>query len=681
MTGNPWHRGLNPEQVQAVDHNYGPLLILAGAGSGKTTVLVARTGRLLQEAVVNPDQALVLTFTNKAARELKHRVQARLGAQSKGLWAGTFHSFGLQILRRYSAEMNLPSQFAVLDQNDCQSLLRELMKEIRITGKDKFDLAKLMELINVRRVKGRFPEQGFDEYQEMAEVLHPKFVKKLEVLGAVDFEGLLLKPVELFQNRPEVLKKYQEQYQQVMVDEFQDTNSLQMKLIDFLIREHRNITVVGDDDQSIYGWRGAEVQNILQFPKLYKPCEVIRLERNYRSTPAILGLANHSISHNKHRHGKVLTPHNKNLTDCEIPELFVVDNEDEESDLVLAEIRRHLDQGGKLSEAAVLYRSNSQGGLIESVLRQNRIEYSVSGNTAFFDRKEIKDILAYLRCSLQPNDVSLRRIINVPSRGIGDASLEKINEFATKNKISFLNACKQWAQVGVGERVGASIDGVLNLLPQISDRIMNGTGGGANMLLLLREMGYRDYLYQTSASSEAGEKRWQIVEIFSRVLDSFIARGGSSNKTLGEFIDAMELRDTEEDTEESREKIQLMTLHAAKGLEFPLVMLLGVEEDLLPHKTLGSNVDEERRLFYVGLTRAKERLILTRCRTRKRYGELRPVAPSRFLLELTSAKTALLKTYENGVRPVSGAQREQLVGDFLSQLNSKKREPLKTGFN
>jgi DNA helicase-2/ATP-dependent DNA helicase PcrA len=679
-TQSPWHRGLNPEQIQAVDHNYGALLILAGAGSGKTTVLVARTGRLIYDRVVSADQALVLTFTNKAARELKHRVHARLGDLSKGLWAGTFHSFGLQILRKHSAKVGLPAQFAVLDQNDGQALVRELMKEIKITGKDKFDLATILELINTRRVKGRFSQEAFDEYHEMAEVLFPKYIKKLEVLGAVDFEGLLLKPVELFQEQPDVLARYQEQFQQVMVDEFQDTNSTQMKLIDFLIRSHRNITVVGDDDQSIYGWRGAEVQNILQFPKQYAPCEVIRLERNYRSTPQILDLANLVISHNKTRHGKVLKSEGASER-MEVPELFVIDNEDEESDLVLAEIHRHVDQGGRLAEVAVLYRSNSQGGLIESVLRQNRIDYSVSGSTAFFDRKEIKDILAYLRCAIFPNDVSLRRIINVPTRGIGDSSVEKLNHFATAQACSFLVACKQWKVVGLPERVGGSLDQCLDLFALMPERIMQGDQCGANLLLLLREMGYRDYLYQSSPSSEAGERKWQIVEIFARVLDSFVAKGGASLKTLGEFIDAMELRDTEEDDEErSANKVQLMTLHAAKGLEFPLVLLLGVEEDLLPHKSLGSNVDEERRLFYVGLTRAKSQLVLTRCRTRKRYGEQRSVSPSRFLLEILKAqesrKSSLIRSYENGARPVTVDQRQKLVGDFLSQLQNKKRDSL-----
>ena len=634
---------------------------------------------MLQDEVVRADQTLVLTFTNKAARELKHRVQQRLGQAGSKLWAGTFHSFGLQILRKHSGLAGLPSQFAVLDQNDCQAVIRELLKEIRIAGKDKFDLGTLLELINTRRLKGRFSQEAFDEYQEMAEVIFPKFMKKLDVLGAVDFEGLLLKPLELFQNHPEVLQKYQEQYQQVMVDEFQDTNATQMKLIDFLGRSHRNLCVVGDDDQSIYGWRGAEVQNILQFPKHYAPCQVIRLERNYRSTPQILELANLSISHNKTRHGKILKSANSEKTIGLKPELFVVDNEDEECDLVLSEIRRHVDQNkGRWSDIAVLYRSNAQGGLLESVLRQNRIDYSVSGSTAFFDRKEIKDILAYLRCALHPNDVSLRRILNVPTRGIGDTSVEKINQYSLQHSMGFVASLKVWKTVGVGERVGQSIDQLLELLTQLAERVMSGTSPGANLLQVLREMSYRDYLYSSSASSEAGERKWQIVEIFSRVLDSFAAKGGINSQTLTEFVDAMELRDSGDDDEGNGERanqVQLMTLHAAKGLEFPLVLLLGVEEDLLPHKTLGGNVDEERRLFYVGLTRAKEHLILTRCRTRKRYGELRPVSISRFLLEILQSKQGqtLIQVYENGMRPVTGAERDELVGQFLSQLGAKKR--------
>jgi DNA helicase-2/ATP-dependent DNA helicase PcrA len=664
-----WTQGLNPEQVSAVQHNNGPMLILAGAGSGKTTVLVSRTGRLITENVVRAENTLVLTFTNKAARELKHRVASKVGDIAKGLWAGTFHSFGLRILREFHREANLPAYFGVLDQNDSQGILREIIRDIKIAGKDKFDLGQVLELINKRRVAGREKIEGFDEYHEMAEIMLPKYLKKLELLGAMDFEGLLLKPVELLKTHPEILQKIQARHQQVMVDEFQDTNVTQMKLIDAIVRDHRNITVVGDDDQSIYGWRGAEVRNILDFPKLYPPCEVIRLERNYRSTPEILKIANDVIQKNKQRHGKILRSEGHS-EQGEIPELFVIENDDEEAEFAQREIREFLAKGFAAKDIALLYRSNAQGGMLESVLRQHQIPYRVSGGTAFFDRKEIKDILAYLRFSLQPNDVSLRRIINTPSRGIGDTSIEKISIHARDRQISFVQACSVWRLLEVPERAGVAIDEFLQQLQGLAKRIMTGPQPGPNLIEYLRSIGYRDYLYHTSANSEAGEKKWNLVEIFARVLDSFAAKGGVSETTLREFVDAMELRDEQDDdSEKERNKVSLMTLHASKGLEFPVVMLLGVEEDLLPHKTLGANVDEERRLFYVGLTRAKKHLLLTRCKQRKKHGRSVPVTISRFLLEIPQGS---LRVYEHGMRPVSGDQRQQLVADFMNRLANKQ---------
>lgn len=442
-----WTQGLNAEQIEAVQHNDGPLLILAGAGSGKTTVLVARTGRMIADGIARPEEMCVLTFTNKSARELKHRVAAKVGDRAKGLWAGTFHSFGLRLLRTYHKEAGLPAQFGVIDQSDSQSILKELFKDIKITGKDKFDLEEVLSIINRRRVYGREKQEAFDEYHELAEILLPKFIKKMELLGVVDFESLLLKPIELFNEHPHVLEKVQNQFKYMMVDEFQDTNDTQMKLIEKMVAKHNNICVVGDDDQSIYGWRGAQVANILDFPKNFKPCKVIRLERNYRSSPVILRAANELIEKNKKRHGKVLKAEG-NFRTQEMPEVFTLGNEDEECQFIVREMRQLLSFGYQYKDMAVLYRSNSQGGLLEGVLRQNQIPYSVSGGTGFFDRKEIKDILAYLRFSLNPNDVGLRRIINTPARGIGDTSVEKINQFAMNTKMSFVAAAQQWQKQG-----------------------------------------------------------------------------------------------------------------------------------------------------------------------------------------------------------------------------------------
>jgi len=666
-----WTRGLNPEQARAVNHSHGPLLILAGAGSGKTTVLVSRTGRMIDEGVAPASGICVLTFTNKAARELKHRVSVKLGSKAKGLWASTFHSFGLQLLRKYHTAAELPSQFGVIDMSDSQAVVRELLRNLTVGGKDKFDLEKVLNLIQEFRLRGRFANPDLDEYHAVAEALAPQYQKKLKALGVVDFEELLLKPVELMKNDPEIRTKVQAQYPFLMVDEFQDTNALQMQLLELMMGPEKNMAVVGDDDQSIYGWRGAEVSNILDYPKRYSPCEVIRLERNYRSTSKILDLANHVIGQNDKRHGKVLKPESRHGTGQE-PELFVFSNEEEEAEFVVREIKMAHDRGRAWKDMAILYRSNSQSGLLEGLLRQEQIPAAVSGGTALFDRKEVKDVLAYLRLSLQTHDLAFRRILNTPSRGIGDTTIEKIVEHMNDQKVSFVKAARNWRELGIQDKAGESIDGLLLFLSTLADTILNDVSlmPGAKLLEVMKEIGYRDLVWNSSKDPQAGEKRWMGVEILARILDRFVERGARDKKTLLEFVDAMELRD-DQDEDPKKSEVSLMTLHASKGLEFPLVFLIGVEEDLLPHRTLGSDISEERRLFYVGITRAQETLFLSRCRTRKRYGQPRPVSPSRFVV---AVPPHLMRTFEEGVRPVSGAARDTMMADFMAKLGSKSSQ-------
>lgn len=665
-----WLKGLNPEQAKAVLHNYGPMLILAGAGSGKTTVLVARTGRLISERIAKADEICVLTFTNKSARELKHRVAARLGAQGKGLWAGTFHSFGLQILRRFHRHVNLSPHFGVVDQSDCNSIIKDLLKDVTNSSKDKFDVDKLLNMVNDLRTGEALAHEGQDEYHEMADYLLPKFNKRLDVLGVVDFEGLLIKPLQLFKENPDILEKVQGMFTQVMVDEFQDTNRVQMGLIQKLVQSHQNITVVGDDDQSIYGWRGAEVKNILNFPHDYKKCEVIKLERNYRSTCEILAVANAAISKNKNRHGKVLIAEASQASG-ELPEVFVLEREEDECDFVVAEINHFMREGYKFKDFAILYRSNTQGGLIEGSLRRANMPYSITGGTSIFDRREVKDMMAYLKQALSPNEVSLRRIINVPSRGIGDTSVEKLSDFAKEKKYSFIDACRLWREAGVHENAGESLDELLKFLNQLPELILDfrvGTGPGQKLVDIFDRLGYRNYILSTAADAASAEKKWVVVEIMGRILDTYMGKRAYTQEVLKSFVDSMMLRDDLNDEQEDKNKIQLMTLHASKGLEFPVVILAGVEEDLLPHKNLGSDIDEERRLFYVGVTRAKRKLVMSYCQFRKRNGAVRPVVPSRFLLEIP---TNLYKEYPLGSRPVTGEDRDNLVADFLAGLTSK----------
>ncbi len=477
-----WLQGLNPEQISAVQHNYGPLLILAGAGSGKTTVLVARTGRLIEEKIVSPDELCVLTFTNKAARELKNRVTTKLGESAKKIWAGTFHSFGLRILKKYYRQAGLPKEFGILDASDASAIAKELLRDFNNMGKTAYDAEKLVSLLSDWREAGRKEANSDDEYQIAVEWLLPRYLKRLEHLGMVDFDGLILKPVELMKQNPDIYDSIQNTFRQVMVDEFQDTNRMQMALIQRLVANHQNLSVVGDDDQSIYGWRGACVANILGFPKIYPKSTVVRLEQNYRSTPSILKLANAVIAQNSERHKKVLRP--QGGEEGELPELFVYDTENEEAESVAAEINERVRRGEQRKDIAVLYRSNSQGALLEAELRRVGTPYAISGGTAFFDRKEIRDVLGYLRCAIKPNEIAFRRIINTPPRGIGDKSVEILSGHAHAKNLPFVEVTRRWREVGVDERSGTSIDCLFELLRGFAPALLDTSKGKPGDLLL-----------------------------------------------------------------------------------------------------------------------------------------------------------------------------------------------------
>jgi len=665
-----WLQNLNPEQQAAVSHNHGPLLILAGAGSGKTTVLVSRTGRLIAEGLTKPHRVCVLTFTNKAAHELKIRVAKKLGAGADKVWAGTFHGFGLQFLKEHWKEAQLPKRFGVIDASDAQAIVKDLLRDHKAYEKARLNVDALIAKIAFIRENGRDNEHDDSIESAASIILAPKFVSRLRQLGVVDFEELLLRPLRMMKESSIIREKMQKKFDFVMVDEFQDTNSVQMKLIDELTASHRNIAVVGDDDQSIYGWRGAEIQNILGFPKRYKNCEVIRLERNYRSTSKILDLANAIIASNKARHTKVLKPSAGNTG--EIPELFVFENEDEEVDQVINELSNFQKQGYKWKDIAVLYRSNSQGGLMEGGLRRSGIPYKLTGGTALFDRKESKDVLAFIRSSVFPSEVSFRRIINLPARGVGEKTIEAIEEVSEGSNLLFHQKARIWAKSNSEEKASQAILDFFTFLENLKVQLCSANISAEEVLNNeLRILGYREYVQQSYVNPQAVENRWLSVTLVGRILDGMFNRHGRSLDTLDMFINCMELRDPVQDAgDEQANEVQMMTLHACKGLEFPLVFLLGLEEDLLPHARLGQNTDEERRLFYVGVTRAKKHLVLTRVRQRKRYGRHVPVAPSRFLLELNDN---LYKEMHNG-RPMESGVRESMLADLYAKLNLKIAE-------
>lgn len=657
-----WTQGLNPEQVEAVLHNNGPMLILAGAGSGKTTVLVSRTGRLIAERIVAPEGITILTFTNKAARELKHRVGKKIGDSANGIWTGTFHGFGLQLLKLFPKEAGLDSHFGILDSSDASSLIRELLKETRSGAKAAFDPDRLLNIINAKRSKQAYEPED-DEYESMSDVLREKYEKRLKLLNVVDFESLLLLPLQIMKENDEVRKRVQRRCQYLMVDEFQDTNFIQMEWIRQMWGDAQNIGVVGDDDQSIYGWRGALVQNILDFPKEFKNCRVVQLNRNYRSNEFILNFANQAIQFNEKRHGKNLKPE-RVFKDKNLPEVFVFDHETEEAEGVVREIQEQIRLGRSPQDIAVLYRSNSQGAFLEGELRKHRINYDITGGTSIFERKEAKDTLAYLEQSLRPNDLGLKRIVNIPSRGIGEVALEKLIDYSKIHGLSMFKTLQQVDAVELHPQATSGIKDFLEILKKLPDAMISAENVTQAWKSFFESIGYYSYLQKDSSKSETAQSRWIRVEIVGRILENYLNRHGFSRESLKGFTEMVVLRDKEDD-EEKPPAVQLMTLHASKGLEFPVVILMGLEEDILPHKNLGIHIEEERRLFYVGITRAQEKLMMTRCRMRTRYGQLRPSSPSRFLVQLDPN---LYTEFEHGVRPWKAEQRENMVNDFLNKL-------------
>lgn len=666
-----WTKNLNEDQKIAALHDFGPMLILAGAGSGKTTVLVSRTGRLIDEGIAKPEQIVVLTFTNKAARELKTRVAARIGPVGAKIWAGTFHSFGLQVLKEHSELVGLPPRFAIVDATDSRAMIKEILKDHKHGDKEAFDAEVLLSLMGDLR-EGKTPSPTTHPSDlEMAEWILPRYLSQLEMWGAVDFEGLLLKPLELFRKHPEVLKDYQQKYQQVMVDEFQDTNKIQMELVSLLSKVHQNIAVVGDDDQSIYGWRGAVIANILDFPKKYKNCKVVRLELNYRSTPEILNVANAVIAKNTKRHGKQLRSL-KTPSTQELPEVFYYESDEDEIEEVIAQIRHFEGKGFKHGEIAILFRSNSQGGLLEGELRKNNIDYAMSGGAGLFDRKEVRDVMAFIRMSLSPNDLCLRRILNTPPRGIGKTTFEQLETFSLNQKVSLVMALRRWPEAGVNEKIGASIQNFMTHIQDLQELLASSNAIDYSVELpeFFEKVGYKEYVYGSYKDVNTAQKKWTLVEVIGRILDGFVKRSGRGISTAREFLDAMDLRDhVDEDEDQKESKVQLLTLHACKGLEFPVVLMIGNEEGLLPHETLGSDIDEERRLFYVGATRAEKHLVFTVAKKRKRYGSWRNTTPSRFLIEIPQT---LVKLYEDGVRPLGEVGRRGMLDQLYARLDKKQ---------
>lgn len=651
--------GLNPDQSAAVNTLTGPLLVLAGAGTGKTRVITYRIAHLIKTGVPG-DRILGMTFTNKAANEMKlrlgtmlkkpvmsrKRAKNRSGAKSEDEQLptiSTFHSLCVRVLRRRIEKLGFPQRFAIYNRGDQESLARTVLRELNVADK-LLAPSQLLFWIGHWKCKSFSPSQAMlqsdSDAQHLAAIGYERYQKALKLSGALDFDDLLLMTEKLFKDHEDVRAEEASRFDHLLVDEYQDTNLSQYRIVKALAGEHRNLCVVGDDDQSIYGWRGAEVEHILSFQQDWPDARVIRLEDNYRSTTAIIEMSNTLIKFNKDRHDKVLRAARPG---GERPEIRQYPNETVEAQETVFAIRQRLQQPGReLRDFAILFRTNEQPRPFETELRKAKLPYILVGGMSFFDRKEVKEVLAYFRLfDEEPDEVSVLRILNTPPRGIGKKSVETLLNHAIQKKIPL------WKLV-TGEAARPKLSGTtIQGLEQLSRVVADAKARMNNMSLvdlsrfLIDSIRYRNEIDRIYSEPEERESRWAVVEQMVNALGEY--EQSTRKPTLGDFLDKLMLG--EQDAEDEKEKqlkknaIVLMTMHSAKGLEFPEVYIVGLEEGILPHhRSLQDDeagVPEERRLCYVGVTRAEERLTLSMSLTRMKWGKARDTIPSRFLYELT----------------------------------------------
>ncbi|TXZ87166.1 DNA helicase Rep, partial [Vibrio cholerae] len=621
---------LNPRQDEAVKYVSGPCLVLAGAGSGKTRVITNKIAYLVQQCGYKARNIAAVTFTNKAAREMKERVAQTLGkGESRGLMVSTFHTLGLNIIRREFKALGLKAGFSLFDDQDQLALLKELTEK-QLDG-DKDLLRLLLSTISNWKNDMLTPPQAKamakGEQQQLFAHCFELYQKQMQSYNALDFDDLILLPVLLLRSNEEVRQRWQNRIRYLLVDEYQDTNTSQYELVKLLVGERGRLTVVGDDDQSIYSWRGAKPQNLVLLGEDFPSLKLIKLEQNYRSTSRILRAANILIANNPHVYQKALF---SELAEGEKLKVILANNEDHEAERVTAEIIAHkFLNRTEYRDYAILYRGNHQSRLIEKSLTQNRVPYKLSGGTSFFARAEIKDIMAYLRVLVNPDDDNaFLRIVNTPKREIGPATLEKLGSYANMRGKSLFTAS---FELGLEQHLSGR--GLENLrrftewLVAIADNAERGNTVEA-VRALVRDIRYEDWLYETSASPKAAEMRMKNVsDLYSWIVADLEGDNpDQQEKTLKEVVQRLTLRDMMERGEENDDSdaVQLMTLHASKGLEFPYVYLIGAEEGILPHQTSidEENVEEERRLMYVGITRAQRELTFIVCKERRQFGEL-----------------------------------------------------------
>ncbi len=636
---------LNPAQQKAVRTLAGPLLVLAGAGTGKTRVVTLRIAELIRTGT-QPGRILAVTFTNKAAAEMQERVRGVLGKQLEDRpQVATFHAHCLQILRRHIRQLGYPERFAICDRGDQESIARGVLREIR-ANTEKIRPGDLLSQISSWKSRCVRPAEAEtlaeSDRQHLAATAYRRYQRALKNAGAVDFDDILLCTEELFGKFPAVLREEAGRFDHLLIDEYQDTNGSQYRIVRDLAKGHRNLCVVGDDDQSIYGWRGAEVEHILRFRRDWPDATVVRLEQNYRSTAAILEHANRLIAFNSVRHDKVLRATHLG---GEKPRIMQCKDENAEAKSVVADIARQLRLPGVEPEhIAILFRTNEQPRAFEEELRRTKIPYVLIGGTSFFDRKEVRDVLAYLRVLDYPQDeTSLLRIINTPRRGISHATVEALMTHAVSEATSIWNVMNGSLPAGLNDRAQGAVHQFVQRIRHFRQQFQ---GRGSRRMSdfvadMVHQIGYQEEVTRTYDDPNERESRWATVEEVVNALGAYEAK--AANPRLRAFLDDMALTDRDFDDDKEKKlrssSLTLMTLHCAKGLEFPQVYMVGMEEGILPHRRSveedGAAIEEERRLCYVGITRAQERLTLSLALTRRKWGKARETLASRFLYELT----------------------------------------------
>ena len=658
-------KGLNEEQKKAVLHVDGPLLILAGAGSGKTKVLTNRIAYLIQEKGVYPSNILAITFTNKAAREMKERIDNLVGSVSDSIWVSTFHSMCVRILRKDIDRIDYDRSFVIFDYSDQQTVIKDCLKELNLNEKN-YVPKSVLEIIGRAKDDIIDPDTFSRIYAadfRMSKIakIYELYQKKLKQNNALDFDDIIMLTIKLFSTHPDVLEYYQRKFKYILVDEYQDTNTAQYSLISMLSQRSRNLCVVGDDDQSIYGWRGANIRNILDFEKEFKDCKIIKLEQNYRSTQTILDAANNVIKNNFGRKNKKLWTENKGgekIKHC------LCANEHEEAYFIASEIKKlSTTKNMQYKDFAILYRINAMSRVLEEMLMKEGIAYKIFGGLKFYDRKEIKDLLAYLRLIQNPSDnVSLKRCINEPKRGIGTTTLDTAERIANSKGVSIFSIISSASEIPELARAASKLEGFVAMISRL--RVLKDSMKVSELIQEVIEQSGIQKSYEQEDTLEAQARIENIKELISVALEFEQRDGGQS---LEDFLANVSLVTDIDNMDENSDCVVLMTLHSAKGLEFPVVFMVGMEEGIFPgYRSMAdeSELEEERRLCYVGITRAKQKLYMTNTFTRTLFGNTTYNRMSRFLREIPPELMDSNEMEASTSRSNTGTYRTESFGNF-----------------